>query len=127
MGQAEHDLAEASRGDGRHILGIFLQDEMVGGIDLCLAEPGPFDVRLGLILLSEPHRRQGIGSWALRILEEWLRRATPTEAVVLTVLAQDHAAQRFFLHLGYTFTGQAIRAPVGQMHPRLLFMHKGLG
>lgn len=124
--QAEQDLRDAAAGEGRYLLGILLDGEMVGVIDLKLAEPEPFEVRLGLILLAEQHRRQGLGSWALRILEEWLRQATPTEAVVLTVLAQDHAAQAFFRHHGYDFTGRATRVVAGDRRWRLLFMRKKL-
>ena len=43
-GQASYDLAEAISDEGRHFLGIYLHDEMVGVIDLRLAEPEPFDV-----------------------------------------------------------------------------------
>lgn len=125
--QANQDLAEAARDDARHILGIYLNDAMVGVIDLRFADPEPFDVRLGLILIGATSRHQGLGSWALRILEEWLRQATPSESIVLAVLAQDFAAQRFFQELGYLFSGQAIRVTAGKGRPRLLFMRKTLG
>jgi GNAT superfamily N-acetyltransferase len=126
-GQAQHDLAEAATDEGRHLLGIYLSDEPVGVVDLRLADPGPFDVRLGLILLARTHRHQGLGSWALRILEEWLRQATPSRAMVLRVPARDHAAQAFFRSHGYTFTGQATRVPAGGSLVRILQMRKALG
>ena len=125
-GQASHDLAEAISDEGRHILGIYLYDEMVGVIDLRLAEPEPFDVRIGLILMGEPYRGQGLGSWALRILEAWLARDTPTEAVVVTVTAQDHVAQSFFLANDYVFTGQSTRVLIGTTRFRFLEMRKDL-
>lgn len=125
--RAGQDLAEAASDDGRYLLGIFLQEPLAGVIDFRLAEPEPYQVRLGLVLLAEPYRRQRLGSWALRIFEEWLRQSTPTEAVVLTVRAQDYAAQAFFRNQGYDFTGQALRVnaqPVGTS--RLLWMRKDL-
>ena len=125
-GQASHDLAEAISDEGRHILGIYLHDEVVGVIDLRLADPEPFDVRIGLILMAEPYRGQGLGSWALRILEAWLAHDTPTEAVVITVAAQDHDAQRFLLSNDYVFTGQSTRVLMGATRLRLLEMRKGL-
>ena len=125
--QAEADLREATTDDGRYLMGIFLEERMVGVLDLRLADPGPYDVRLGLIAVSQSYRRQGLGTWALRILEEWLRQETPTKAVVLTVLAQDHSAQAFFHHCGYVFTGQATRVLGGSRRLRLLFMRKELG
>ena len=99
---------------------------MIGVIDLRLASPEPFDVHIGLLLLAEPHRRQGLGSWALRILEEWLRQATPTEAVVVAIPAQDHAAQAFFTAHGYTFTGHSTRVLAAEQRTRLLTMRKPL-
>jgi RimJ/RimL family protein N-acetyltransferase len=119
-------LATAAAEEGRYLLGITLRDAMIGLLDLRLAIPGPYDVQIGLILLAEPHRRQGLGTWALRILEAWLTRDTPTEAVVVAVPAQDHAAQGFFLANGYAFTGQSTRVLVGSTRPRLLEMRKSL-
>ncbi len=126
-GQAERDLAEARGDDARYLLGIFLQERMVGVVDFRLAEPEPLAVRLGLILLSRPYRRQGLGSWALRILEEWLRQATPTVAIMVTVRAQDYIAQAFFRHHGYVYTGQAVRLNAGPAgSSRLLWLRKDL-
>lgn len=99
---------------------------MIGLLDLRLAYPEPFDVSIGVILLAEAHRRQGLGSWALRMLETWLRRDTPTEAVIAAVPAQDHAAQAFFRANGYLYTGQSTRVLVGSSRPRLLEMRKNL-
>ncbi len=99
---------------------------MIGVIDLRLAYPEPHDVSIGLILLAEPQRRQGLGTWALRILEAWLSRDTPTEAVIAAVPAQDHAAQGFFQANGYTFTGQSMRVLTGSSRSRLLEMRKSL-
>jgi GNAT superfamily N-acetyltransferase len=125
-GQAEADLAAAAAEDGRFLLGILLHESMIGLLDLRLAYPGPLDVSIGLILLADAHRRQGLGAWVLRILEAWLRRDTPTEAVIVPVPAQDHAAQAFFMANGYTFTGQSTRVLEASTRLRLLEMRKNL-
>ena len=65
-------MATAAAEEGRYLLGITLRDAMIGLLDLRLAIPGPYDVQIGLILLAEAQRRQGLGSWALRMLEAWL-------------------------------------------------------
>jgi GNAT superfamily N-acetyltransferase len=125
--QADQDLADTLGDDARYLLGVFWRDRMVGVVDFRLAEPEPLAVRLGLILLSQPYRRQGLGSWALRILEEWLRQATPTLAIMVTVRAQDFAAQAFFRHHGYVYTGQAVRLNAGPAgSSRLLWLRKDL-
>jgi GNAT superfamily N-acetyltransferase len=124
--QAAAELQQAAGEEGRFLLGIYLSGEMIGLLDLRLAYPGPYDVSVGLILLAEGQRRQGLGSWALRILEAWLRRDTPTEAVIISVPAQDHVAQGFFLAHEYTFTGQSTRVLIGSARPRLLEMRKSL-
>jgi GNAT superfamily N-acetyltransferase len=122
--QAEADLAAVMAEDGRFMLGMILHESMIGLLDLRLAYPEPFDVSIGVILLAEPHRRQGFGTWALRFLEAWLRRDTPTEAVIVAVPAQDRAAQGFFLANGYAFTGESSRVLAGNTRLRLLTMHK---
>lgn len=99
---------------------------MIGLLDLRLAYPEPFDVSIGLILLAEGQRHQRLGSWALRMLEAWLTRDTPTEAVVVAVPAQNHAAQAFFTANGYTYTGQSTRVLAGSTRLRLLEMRKSL-
>ena len=76
--------------------------------------------------MAEPYRRQGLAAWALRILEAWLARDTPTEAVIVPVAAQDHIAQSFFLANDYVFTGQSTRVLMGSTRLRLLEMRKGL-
>ena len=123
-GQALADLQAAGQDEARHILGIFWEDNIAGIIDLRFGDPGPLDTRLGLILLAPEHRRRGIGSWALRILEAWLARDTPVEQVVAAVPANDHAAQGFFLANGYAFTGQSTRVLAGDTRMRLLEMRK---
>lgn len=125
-GQANADLAAAATEDGRFLLGITLHESMIGVMDLRLASPGPYDVSIGLILLAEGQRRQGLGTWALRMLEAWLRRDTPTEAVIVAAPAQDRAAQGFFLANGYAFTGESTRVLTGNTRMRLLEMRKSL-
>lgn len=124
--QAKQDLAAVATDEARHLLGIFLSGDLTGVIDLRFDDPEPLDTQLGLILLSPSHRRQGNGTWALRILEAWLRRDTPTEGVLVSVPAQDHAAQSFFAANGYSFTGQSTRVLTGDTRMRLLQMCKNL-
>ena len=124
--QASQDLAAAAADGARHLLGIFLAGELAGVIDLRFDDPEPPDTYIGLILLAPTHRRQGNGTWALRILEAWLRRDTPTEGVVVSVPAPDHAAQSFFASNGYSFTGQSTRMLAGDRRMRLLQMRKNL-
>ncbi len=124
--QARQDLSATAADEARHLLGIFLAGELAGVIDLRFDDPEPLDTHLGLVLLVPSHRRQGLGSWALRILEAWLRRDTPTEGVMLSVPAQEHAAQGFFAANGYSFTGQSARVLSGDTRMRLLEMRKSL-
>ena len=124
--QAEHDLTAADDNDARHLLGLFLDDQLVGVIDLRFADPEPLDTRLVLVLLTPTCRRRRLGGWALRILEAWLRRDTPTEGVVVSVPAQNHDAQRFFAANGYAFSGQSTRVLSGDVRMRLLEMRKNL-
>ena len=124
--QALSELAAVHVNDARVLLGIFLTDALVGVIDLMFGDDEPPDVGLGLVLLAPEFRRQGLGSWSLRILEAWLARDTPVETITLFVPAQNHAAQAFFRATGYAYTGHTTRAVIGDSRPRLLQMSKTL-
>lgn len=123
---AVHDLEETQSQEGRFLLGIYLEHDLVGVIDLRFGDPEPQDMRLGLILLTPEQRRRGLGSWALRILEAWLARDTPVNRVVASVSTNAYAAQRFLLANGYAFSGESTRVLVGTSRLRILEMRKSL-
>ncbi len=124
---AERALLEASTLPGRHIMGITLEDRLIGLLDFRLRYPANDVAQLGLILLHPDYRGQGYGSLALDIWETWLDLQTPIERVRAAVPAHMRDAQRFFLRREYHLTGESYRTAIGDAHPRLLIMVKLLG
>jgi len=139
-GQAAHDLAEAAQTPGRTILGILrplsahaageVQEakdapvELVGMVDLRLHYPGDGIASLGMILIAEAVRRQGIGTAAWSYVEPWLARQAGMHKARLGVEQFNTPALAFFQSIGFALTGQAARHRVGEKFVRLLYMEK---
>jgi|GEM_PF-1256225 len=115
--------------DDRQLLGIWWERrELIGCLDLRFAHPQPGMVWLGALILADetPGDRQTIATWAVRILEEWLRIATETTAIRLALPLSDRAEVRFWTQMGYRATGQMTRAAIGARRERLAIYHKSL-
>jgi RimJ/RimL family protein N-acetyltransferase len=117
-GQAVHDLDEAAATPGRTLLGMLVRDEagdavMVGMADVRLHYPDEGVATVGMMMVAEPHRRQGVGSAAWALLEPWLREAAGMRTVQLAVEQFNAGAVRFFAHLGFSMTGAARVASAG--------------
>jgi RimJ/RimL family protein N-acetyltransferase len=141
-GQALHDLREAAETPGRTLLGILRPlsaasngrgsdrtrgaVEMVGMVDLRMHYPGEGVVSLGMVLVAEAVRRQGIGTAAWALLEPWLAQTAQMEKARVGVEQFNPGALGFFQALGFTMTGQAARHRVGDKFVRLLYMEKPL-
>lgn len=124
---AERALVEAAAVPDRHIMGIVLEEDLIGVLDFRLRYPAMDTAHLGLVLLVPDARGHGYGTLALDIWETWLEVQTPIERVRLSVVAHNRRAIRFWLKRGYRFTGEARRVAVGATAPRVLIMEKRLG
>lgn len=140
--QAEHDLREAASTAGRTLLGIVRPVatssnghddqrtrgavEMVGMLDLRLHYPGDTIASLGMIVVAQPLRRQGIGRAALGYLQPWLAASAGMRTLRLGVEQFNPGALAFFQALGFALTGQAARHQVAEKFVRLLYMEKEL-
>ena len=140
--QAEHDLREAATTPGRTLMGIVRPVatssnghddqhtrgavEMVGMVDMRLHYPGDTIASLGMIVVAQPLRRQGIGRAALGYLEPWLAASAGMRTLRLGVEQFNPGALAFFQALGFAMTGQAARHQVGEKFVRLLYMEKAL-
>ncbi len=123
---AERALVEASAVPDRHIMGIVLNDDLIGVLDFRLRYPAADTAHLGLILIVPAARGRGYGTLAMDIWETWLEVQTPIRKVRLGVVAHNRRAIRFWLERGYRMTGEARRIAVGSAAPRVLFMEKRL-
>lgn len=124
---AERVMLEVETTPGRHVMGITLNDELIGLLDFRLRYPAPDVAQLGLILIVPGERNRGYGTLAMDIWETWLDVQTPIARVRAAVVAHNRGAQRFFLRRQYHLTGETYRMPVGRAQPRVLVMEKFLG
>ncbi len=133
--QAARDLAEAADDPTRTILGILQRvnpadpaagQSMVGAVDLRRHYPDESDVTLGLLIVAEPHQRQGVGSAAWALLEAWLAQQPGLATARLSVEQFNTPALHFFTALGFKLTGEATRKKVNDLFVRYLDMQKEL-
>ncbi|MGL4649695.1 MAG: GNAT family N-acetyltransferase [Caldilineaceae bacterium] len=141
--QALHDLREATETPGRTLMGIVRpvsvssnghEDErtrgaveIVGMVDLRMHYPGEGMVSLGMIVIAQPLRRQGLATAAWGYLEPWLAGTAEMRKARLGVEQFNPGALAFFQSLGFAITGQAARHRVGDKFVRLLYMEKQIG
>ncbi|WP_259559606.1 GNAT family N-acetyltransferase [Brachybacterium sillae] len=82
--------------------------ELVGLVDVIRGWPRPEVAHIGLVLVSERHRRQGLGA---RLHEAVIDRARTWEGIttlrVTIVDRNETIALPFWHHLGYTPTGES--------------------
>ncbi len=137
--QAERDLAAAEVTADRTMLGIVrLLDgvegsergtqtaELVGMVDFRRHWPEEGMVTVGLILVAEALRRQGIGREAWALLEPWLSGTAGIRTARCSVEQFNHGGLRFMQALGFALTGEAERIRSGSRVIRLLEMQKAL-
>lgn len=121
-----NDLLEA--GD-RALLGIWWQREaLIGCIDLRFDHPAPGVVWFGALILRDelPADGQELESWAVRILEEYLRIGTGTQEIRLSLLVSDRAAVRFWTEMGYQPGADALRHLIDGKSQRFITYRKAL-
>jgi RimJ/RimL family protein N-acetyltransferase len=137
--QAERDLAAAEATVDRTMLGILrLMDgaegdergsqaaELVGVIDFRRHWPEEGIVTVGLILIAEALRRQGIGRQAWALLEPWFAATARMQTARCSLEQFNHDGLRFMQSLGFALTGEAERIRRGDRVIRLLEMQKAL-
>ena len=118
------DVVEA--GD-RVLLGIWWQREtLIGCFDLRFDHPTPGVVWFGALVLCDelPAGREEMESWAVRILEEYLRIGTATQEIRLSLLVSDRPAVRFWTELGYAPGAGAVRHLIGGKSQRFITYRK---
>ncbi len=119
-----NDVLEA--GD-RVLLGIWWQREtLIGCFDLRFDHPSPGIVWFGALILRDelPAGREETESWAVRILEEYLRIGAAAQEIRLSLLVSDRPAVRFWTELGFAPGGEATRHLIGGKSQRFITYRK---
>jgi GNAT superfamily N-acetyltransferase len=95
-------IAPGKEFQDKFVFGIYLNDYMIGCIDLCRGFPDESTVTLGLLLLSEKHQRKGLGSKAYKKLEETVKGWKNIKKIRIGVLVSNIEVLPFWKKMGYT-------------------------
>jgi len=134
-GQAALDLKAAEETPGRTMMGIVRpvreeggaeRVELIGVIDFRIHWPDENVAYIGMVMVAEPHRRQGVGAQAWALLAPWLADSAEIRTARCGVEQFNVGALRFFQSLDFELSGEANRIRVGDKFVRLLYMEKDL-
>jgi ribosomal protein S18 acetylase RimI-like enzyme len=100
-------VPEGTSPDDKVVFGVWVNDELVGILDLLLGYPDPETVFVGLLLIDRSRQGQGIGAAAWQALERqmlprwpWVRRLR------LGVVRTNEQVLGFWRRLGFVETGE---------------------
>jgi RimJ/RimL family protein N-acetyltransferase len=86
----------------KFVFGIYLDNHLIGCIDLCRGYPDELTVMLGLLLLSEKYQRKGFGTQAHKKLEEIIKGWGNFDKIRIGVLITNQEILPFWKKIGYT-------------------------
>ncbi len=95
-------IAPGKEYEDKFVFGIFLNDSMIGCIDLCRGYPDESIVMLGLLVLSEKYQRKGLGTGVYNKLEEIIKDWGNFDKIRIGVLVSNDDVLPFWEKMGYT-------------------------
>ncbi|MGL4610405.1 MAG: GNAT family N-acetyltransferase [Trueperaceae bacterium] len=103
-------------------IGVFNSENLIAFIDIAKHYPEQESWHIGLFLIDQGLRSQGIGHKVLRGLEGWLTEQG-AKKIMLSVLEENQAALRFWQREGFTHTNILPPVTYGKKtHVRLEFV-----
>ena len=87
--------------DQKFVLGIYLEDELIGAAELLNGYPEPDIAYIGLLLFKETHQKRGLGSLALDHITG-LACQWGCSAIRIAVIASNGEALGFWLRHGFS-------------------------
>jgi len=110
----------------KHVLGVFLEEEMVGCADVVRRYPEEHVAHVGLFLIAEPHQRRGLGTVAWRMTEDLVREWPECQTVRGGVVGTNASVLRFWEGLGFTPTGEVEPYEYGPVTSEVVIVEKPL-
>jgi uncharacterized protein len=93
--------------EDKFVLGVYLDDTMIGCVDLIRGYPDEHTAHLGLLLLAEPYQGRGFGAAAYRAIEDYIRHWGPNwERLRIGVVRTNEEVLPFWTKLGFVRTGE---------------------
>jgi ribosomal protein S18 acetylase RimI-like enzyme len=100
-------VPEGKSPDDKAVFGVWVEDELVGILDLLLRYPDDETVYLGLLQIDRSRQGQGIGAAAVRALERELLPGWPwARRLRLSVVRTNDQVLGFWRRLGFAETGE---------------------
>jgi GNAT superfamily N-acetyltransferase len=99
-------IAPGKEFQDKFVFGVYLDNYMIGCIDLCRGFPNESTVTLGLLLLSENHQRKGLGTKVYNKVEEIIKTWKNINKIRIGVLVTNIEVLPFWNKMGYTEVGR---------------------
>lgn len=90
----------------KKVIGIYLDQELIGVIDFLIGYPTPEKAYIGLFLLNEKYQGQGLGSLAYAVWEKNLVNFPQLTMIRIAVVESNFDAFKFWQKLGFKETGE---------------------
>jgi len=112
--------------DGKHVFGVYRGGVMAGCVDLLVGYPDSCTAMLGLLLVASSVDNQGVGSAALRLLDDWLLQNTECTRVRIGVVRTNDGVLGFWQRMGFVETGETKPYVHGSLKSEVLVLDKSL-
>jgi RimJ/RimL family protein N-acetyltransferase len=120
-------LPEGKSYEDKFVFGIYRGSEMVGCAEMIRGYPDATTAFCGLLLVSEKHRRQGIGRRAFRLLEEFVRDWRTCSRIRLGIVRANDGVIPFWKRLGFEPTGETRPYRYGSVISETILFEKWVG
>lgn len=90
----------------KHVLGVYLNQKLIGVIDLLIGFPTQDKAHIGLLLLSEQFQDAGHGKHTYQELERYIRQFTQIKTIRLSYVETNAKVFHFWNKQGFQVTGE---------------------
>ncbi|MBW2254317.1 MAG: GNAT family N-acetyltransferase [Deltaproteobacteria bacterium] len=125
--QRTYRVVPAGKGwEDKHVLGVFLEGEMVGCADLVRRYPEEHMAHVGLFLIAERHQQCGLGTTAWGLIEVLMREWPECRTLRGAVVRTNASVLRFWERIGFSQTGEVEPYCYGSVSSELVIIEKPL-
>jgi GNAT superfamily N-acetyltransferase len=122
----DEELPKKMKPEDNENVGIYLDEMMIGCIDILKGFPDEKAAFIGLLLLDEEHQHGGYGSKAYMKLEEYIKSWGTCNRILLGVLQSNDIVIPFWKKMGYVETGKRFPYKDGDFESEIIQFEKKL-
>lgn len=119
-------LPDGLPADRKYVFGVYRDGAMIGCIDLLVGYPDAHTAMLGLLLVASSAAGNGVGSGALRLLEDWIRQNSDCDRIRLGVVRTNDGVLGFWRRMGFIENGEIRPYAHGPLTSEIVVMAKEL-